>query len=201
MKNMVLNGSQVYTHGMFDFKNKPTPEDASHFVKDPSILVEFPFFPVSTQKFILLSICSFGIYHAYWHYENWRRIKNRTREEISPFWRTFFLPLYSFPLFKRICATAESEGMPVDLNPYALATLYLLLNMTPQLPNPWWLMNIAAFLPMLPIQKATQRVNERHSSPNTEAVNENYSTANRITIIVGGLFLIFLVLSAFSVEM
>jgi len=183
---------------MFDSENLPKPEDTSQTEKNPSTIVALPFFPVSTQKFILLSICSFGIYHAYWHYENWRRIKNSSGEEISPFWRTFFLPLYSFSLFKRIGSASALEGILVDLNPYALAMIYLLLNMTPQLPNPWWLMNVLTFLPMLPIQEATQRVNQRHISPNTETMNDSYTTANMITIIVGGLFLMFLVSSAFT---
>ena len=185
---------------MPDLENSPKPEDADPIQKDALIVTKLPFFPVSTQKFILLSICSFGIYHAYWHYENWRRIKSRSGEDISPFWRTFFLPLYSFSLFARICNTSALEGMRVDLNPYALAAIYLLLNMTPQLPNPWWLINIAAFLPMLPIQEAAQRVNQRHILPNTEAANEHYSIANMITIIVGGVFLMFLVSSGFATE-
>jgi hypothetical protein len=168
--------------------------------KNASTVVAFPFFPVATQKFIILSICSFGIYHAYWHYENWRRIKNRSNEDVSPFWRTFFMPLYGFSLFRRICATAELEGMPVDLNPYALAAIYLLLNMTPQLPNPWWLINIASFLPMLPIHEAAQRVNTRHVSSNSETINETYSPVNIATIIAGGLFMVFLVSSAFTLE-
>lgn len=185
---------------MPDLENSPKPEDVSPFQKNSLIVTELPFFPVSAQKFILLSICSFGIYHAFWHYENWRRIKSNTGEDISPFWRAVFLPLYSFSMFARICNTSALEGMRVDLNPYALAAIYLLLNMTPQLPNPWWLISIASFLPMLPIQEAAQRVNQRHISPSTEATNENYSPANMITIIVGGVFLMFLVSVGFATE-
>ena len=31
-----------------------------------------------------------GIYNIYWSYKNWQRIKSRSREDISPFWRAFF---------------------------------------------------------------------------------------------------------------
>jgi hypothetical protein len=179
---------------MFDFESND-PQQAE---KDPATRVELPFFPVATQKFILLSICSFGIYHAYWHYENWRRIQNSSDEDISPFWRTFFLPIYGFSLFKKICDQSKSEGVLVDLNPYALAMIYLLLNITPQLPNPWWLMNILTFLPMLPIHEAAQRVNQKYLSQKTEGINDGYSRANIITLMIGGLFLIVFISSAFT---
>src|SRR5262245_7614259 len=31
-------------------------------------------FPVATHKFIVLSICTFGLYELYWCYQNWKRL-------------------------------------------------------------------------------------------------------------------------------
>jgi len=38
-----------------------------------------PLFPVATHKFIVLSICTLGIYELYWCYQNWKRIKAASR--------------------------------------------------------------------------------------------------------------------------
>jgi hypothetical protein len=48
------------------------------------------FFAVSIPKFIVLSICSIGIYDLYWFYKNWQLVRAREQSDISPFWRAFF---------------------------------------------------------------------------------------------------------------
>ena len=54
---------------------------------------EHPYFPVATHKFVVLSICTLGLYDLYWFYQNWQRVRRRTREDLSPFWRAAFAPL------------------------------------------------------------------------------------------------------------
>jgi hypothetical protein len=100
-----------------------------------------PLFPVATHKFIVLSICTFGIYELYWCYQNWKRLKTSSGENLSPFWRAFFAPLWGFSLFKRIRAEAVSAGVPVEWNSGVLATFYLVLTITWRLPDPWWLIS------------------------------------------------------------
>jgi len=159
-----------------------------------------PLFPVATRKFIVLSICTFGIYELYWCYQNWKRLKAASGENLSPFWRAFFAPLWGFSLFKRIRAAAVSAGVPVDWSSGALATFYLVLDMTWRLPDPWWLISFGTLIPMISVQQAAQRVNERHVALNTEGRNDNYSTANIATIVIGGLFLILVVIGTFMPE-
>jgi len=159
-----------------------------------------PLFPVATHKFIVLSICTFGIYELYWCYQNWKRLKTASGENLSPFWRAFFAPLWGFSLFKRIRAEAVSAGVPVEWNSGALATFYLVLNMTWRLPDPWWLISFGTLIPMVPVQQAVQRINERHAALSTEGRNDNYSTANVATIVIGGLFLILAVIGTFMPE-
>ena len=49
-----------------------------------------PLFAVGTAKVVVMSICTFGIYHLYWFYRNWNLIRARDRSDIMPFWRAFF---------------------------------------------------------------------------------------------------------------
>lgn len=159
-----------------------------------------PLFPVATHKFIVLSICTFSLYQLYWCYQNWKRLKGASGEKLSPFWRAFFAPLWGFSLFKRIRAAATSAGVSVDWSSGTLATFYLVLNMTWRLPDPWSLISFGTFIPMIPVQQAAQRVNERHAALSTEGRNDNYSTANVATILIGWLLLILVLVGTFMPE-
>jgi hypothetical protein len=131
-------------------------------------VVPFPLFPVSLSKFAVMSICSFGIYELYWCYQNWTRLRDREGLLVSPFWRAFFAPLWGFSLFGRIRDLADSEGVETGWSAPVLATLYLVLSISWRLPDPWSLISIASFVPMLPVVRTTQRINDRQLSLATE---------------------------------
>ena len=48
-------------------------------------------------------------------------------------------------------------------------------------------------VPMIPVQQAAQRINETSSRLATEGRNNNYSSANIATIVIGGLLLVLVV--------
>jgi hypothetical protein len=43
------------------------------------------FFPVSVFKLLVLLFCTLGMYEYYWFYMNWKLVRDRTHEDISPF--------------------------------------------------------------------------------------------------------------------
>ena len=161
----------------------------------------FPLFPVATRKFIILSVCSFGIYELYWCYQNWKRIKNSSGESFSPFWRAVFAPFWVFSLFRRIRGIADSQGMPIDWSAEFLAAFYVALSFMWRLPDPWGWISFASFVPLIPVQQAAQRLNERHAGSTTETRNNGYSAANVALIVIGGLFLVLVVVGMFVQEM
>ena len=69
-----------------------------------------------------------------------------------------------------------------------------------RLPGPWWLISLGTLIPMIPIQQAAQRVNERFAAPNTDWKNDKYSTANVVIIVLGGLFVVMAVIGSFIPE-
>jgi hypothetical protein len=148
----------------------------------------FPFFPVATHKFVVLSLCTFGIYDLYWSYKNWERIRERTGEKISPFWRAFWAPFWGFNLFGRIRDYARAESVDVAWSPGLLGTIYLILCILWRLPDPWWLLSLGSFLPLAAVVRTTQDVNSRVRA--SEDPNTSYSGANIAIIVVGGLMLI-----------
>ena len=169
-------------------------------VVDTASVVTFPLFPVATHKFILLTVFSFGVYEVYWFYQNWKRIAETSNEAMSPFWRAIFAPLWGFSLFGHIRDLAASEGVVTRWSPTVLATLYLLLHLLYRLPDPWWLICLATVVPMVPVQQAAQRINERKLDVASEDRNHRYSGKNIAVICVGGLMLSLLVLGMFIPE-
>jgi hypothetical protein len=150
-----------------------------------------PCFPVATHKFIVLSVCSFGIYTLYWFYQDWKRVRSASHEMLSPFWRTFFAPLWAISLLRRIHMSAEAAEGPITWNAETLGVLYIALTVCMQLPEPWWLVTFGSFVPFVPAVRTVQQVNEAAGNP--EGRNSRYSAANVVTIVVGGLLFVLVV--------
>lgn len=143
-----------------------------------------PLFPVAVHKFVLLSAFTFGAYILYWLYQNWRRIENASHEGLSPFWRAGFAPLWVIPLLRRIRDVADAKGLKVTWSPGALGTLSIAIYLGQRLPDPWWLMCGAAFVPLLPAVETSERVNRLADYP--EGSNGRYSLANLLVMLCGG---------------
>jgi hypothetical protein len=170
--------------------------------------VTYPFFPVGTGKFVALSICSFGLYELYWCYKNWQRIRDRSGESISPFWRAAFAPIWCFRLFETIQVQSRVHSLRGGGKPASrswsgdgLATLYLILSIVPSLPmipDPWWLISIFTFLAFLPVLGTTQEVNE--SVLSIENQNTKLTRLNLVVLLAGGLLVLFGVIGMFLPE-
>lgn len=126
-----------------------------------------PLFAVSTRTFILLSVCTLGFYPLYWCYQNWKRVRFSSSEDLSPFWRAVFAPLWGFSLFRRIRNRAVAAGVPIAWNSNLLATIYLLFGMAGMLPGPWSFISLFSFVAILPVQRAAQRVNAQTADTGT----------------------------------
>jgi hypothetical protein len=154
-----------------------------------------PYFAVATHKFVAMSICTFGIYELYWFYQMWKTIRDTTDETLRPFWRAFFAPIWAFALFRDIEGRAIVEEVPANWSPGMLAVAYIVAQLLLRLPDPWWLLSMLAFVPMLPVQRAAQAINRR-CAPSSDP-NARYSAANIVGLVVGGLLLSLVILGSF----
>ncbi len=145
---------------------------------------QLPFFPVPTHKFVVLSVCTLGIYQSYWSYQNWKRIKASSNDRLSPFWRGLLSLIWSYRLFSRIQKKANSTGVATNWNPDFLAFMFLVLTWSGWLPYPWSLFSLLNVTPFLPVQIAAQRVNDRYSSECSEGRDESYGFADIAIILV-----------------
>ena len=155
-------------------------------------------FPVAPHKFVVLSVCTVNFYTIYWCYQNWWRIQERSGEQLSPFWRAVFQPIWLFSLFARIAQQAAERGVTVVWSPTLLGLGYLVICAVGTFPDPWWLVALGGFIPFLPVVHTIQQLNEGEAA--TETGNETYSGANVATILVGGIIVLLAVVGTFMIE-
>jgi hypothetical protein len=150
-----------------------------------------PYEPVSARKFLWMSLLTLTLYDVWWIYRSWQRIRARTGENVSPFWRAFLAPFTAYGLFARIRRHAQEQGIATKWDARVLAIAYLLLSFAWLVPSPWVLVSFAGFVPFLPVAATTRELNER--SGHTEPINDQFTSGNVVGMAVGGLVLVLLV--------
>lgn len=116
-------------------------------MSEPEPVSEAPaYHHVSMARFIVYSICSLGIYELFWAYKNWKFIKDRDGSRIMPFWRAVFLPLWCYSLTKDI---ADTRGGARHGIISLVAAVYFVISVLWRLPDPYWLISLGNFIPLL----------------------------------------------------
>jgi hypothetical protein len=152
------------------------------------------FYPVSTAKLIVLSLCTVGLYQLVWFYKTWKQEQERTGEDLSPFWRSVFAPLFASSLFTRVQEQATELALPSSYSSLALAVAYFALGAAWRLPEPYNLVALLAFLPLLPVRATVAAINAAKAAPQLPS----YSLRFRDFVGVAGLWL-FLFVGAIGV--
>ena len=124
-------------------------------------------YPVTTTKFLIMSLGTMGVYTSYWFWQNWRWLRDMNDQNVSPFWRGFVFPaLWNFGLFSRI-VTQEPTGRKSIARlaiPLAIAILLLDLFQVADFSDEFlgltFIAMILAVLAVIPIQREVLRKNE-----------------------------------------
>jgi hypothetical protein len=119
-----------------------------------------PSFCVGGLKLLVMSLATFGLYLLYWLYRNWKAEQERSGDNIVPLARAVFAVLFFHSLASRVALRAEAEGIPPRFSPILLTTVFVVLALSPRLPDPWWLLSLGTAVPVLPIQRALQALDE-----------------------------------------
>ena len=129
--------------------------DATHEVDTSRSAI---YYPVSSGKFIVLSVLTWGIYELYWFYKNWSFVRHRDGSGILPFWRAVFCPLW-YPAL--LLDFRRNQGRTSISTPDVVfpSLTYLILGSMWHLDDPFWLIAWLSFAPLLPM---VQRINARN---------------------------------------
>lgn len=156
------------------------------------------FFTTSTLKLSLMSICTFGIYELYWFYKNWVLIKGRTGENIMPFWRAFFAPIWAYSCFSHIKTSTVESNVQESLSIGLLAVVYFILHASWRLPDPLWLISYLSFALIIPANSVALSINNNLISDFKN--NEEFSGWNWVGLVLGGAMFLLILIGTFSPE-
>ena len=157
-----------------------------------------PFFSVGTTKLAVMSVLTFGLYEIYWAYRHWRTLRDVGGQKVWPVPRSIFFPVVSYSLFHKISDAAQDAEVPATFSPAGLAVAVIAFALSSRLPEPYSLVSLASFLPLLPAQSAANEVNAKIAplaDPNTR-----FTLANFIWVVVLALLLVAAFAGTFSPE-
>ncbi len=155
----------------------------------------FTLFPVASHKLATMSICTFGFYQVYWAYHQWERIRLNGDESLSPFWRALFAPVWAFHLFNHVEGIAADRHVHLRWSGGFLGLMYLVLTLSWRLQDPYSLLGLATFVPLVIVQRSINVLNAAEQTK--EDPNTSYTAANIVAIAIGGLLVLFAILGAF----
>jgi hypothetical protein len=153
---------------------------------------------VSSTRFVLLYILSFGLYSIWWMNNTWRFFKEKESLDIMPVWRAIFSVFFIYSLFGKILDLAKQNNPA--LNPYSsglLAVLYVVLSFSSRLPDPYWLITFGACLCFIqPIEAFNSAV--ANSDQYRAQKDSGMTTGQIIIVVVGALFWVLVLFGLFA---
>ncbi len=171
-------------------------------VESPVAKVDAPFFEVATHKFVVMFVCTLGLYSWYRFYENWKRIHDASGRAgsaralvaiASAFLRAFFAPFWAYALFREERNAARDAGLQVRWRPWVLAMGYVVSNLLYRLPRQAAVLSLVGVLFLLPVQQEMQRVNRIRGSMGDRNSRDR---AGNITCIILGVSILVVVNSS-----
>lgn len=145
------------------------------------------FYGVSSAKLIVMSVFTFTFYNFYWFYKNFNACKKRYDDDSIPVLRTLFSPIFSYSLFTSINSERENADVDKKLYPGFLALIYFVLNASGRvLPDPFFLISLLTFLPLLAANRAINELNAKINQ--AYRPDSQFSWINWIFLILGLIF-------------
>ncbi|MGA8884216.1 MAG: hypothetical protein WB445_11540 [Acinetobacter sp.] len=150
---------------------------------------------LSLNKFIFLSVISFGLYPIWWMFEAWRFFMQKDRLDIMPAARAVFAFLFLYPLLDEIKDYAEQRGAACDFSPGVQYVGFVILSLLSRLPDPYWLVSVFAFIFLIPAFQALNYA--KRSTPGLNIIEARSFSMPQIILIIAGAIFWLLVLAAF----
>lgn len=154
---------------------------------------------ISLNRFIFLSVISFGLYPIWWIFEAWRFFMQKDKLDIMPAARAIFAVFFIYSLFNRIQNYAEAYGYRAKFSSALMCIGYIGGSMLAQLPDPYLLISVAAFVFLIP---AFQALND--AKQNTQGLKivhiHKFSTPQWILAIFGSIFWLLILAALFILE-
>jgi hypothetical protein len=148
--------------------------DPADRLPEPTLEMREPWFlHIGIANLFLMELLSGGFFQVYWCYRNWRYLRDRDREPMTPFWRACLNVFWMHALFRRIRRDQQlGSTWPPAFPATLLATIWVALNIGGAVGSLWYrehgpiIANLTvhgACLCLVPVQAAINRANRRRS--------------------------------------
>lgn len=154
---------------------------------------------VSVNKFIILSIFSFGLYEIWWMYKAWVFMKEKDRIQIMPVARAIFSIFFLNSLFERILQFARVNGYQKQYSSAGLYVIYIVFTICDRLPEPYSVIGIFTFLAFFqPVDAFNKGIElSPYYSLN---IRSKFSLWEIIILIIGGILWLAIIILLYSGE-
>jgi len=143
---------------------------------------------ISTKKYIVLSLLSFGFYDLWWVYKAWQFFQQKDNLRIRPALRAIFSVVFLIPLLHRIKQFARSKGYHTRYSSVLLYVCIVIVNVSIYLPEPYPLISLLTIVFLIPPFRALNFA--KRNSTELKVREQTFFSVGQIAIIV--IFIIFL---------
>lgn len=140
---------------------------------------------ISLNKFIFLSIISFGAYPIWWMYKAWKFFKQMEKSDIVPGARAIFCIFFLNSLFNKILEFAKEKGYHNDFSSSTLFVCFFIGNLFSKLPDPFWLISIFSFVFIIPPFEALNFAKQK--STNIIVIEQTEFNGRQFALIILGI--------------
>lgn len=147
-----------------------------------------PFFPVSLLKLGLMCFFTFGFYEIYWGYKQWKAVNRRQGERNSAALLALFIGISAYWLFRKMRDYAAKHDVGLPGGAGLLAIAFLFLSVLSRLPDPYWMLSLIGFAPLLVVQNMANEVNAK-VTPDADR-NSRFGAWNLVGIAIGAIFFV-----------
>jgi hypothetical protein len=151
---------------------------------------------VSLNKFIFLSIISFGTYEIWWIYKAWRFFQQKEKSDIMPAARAIFSIFYLHSLMEKTLNLANKKGYNESYSSTSQFVGFIIANLLSRLPDPYWLISFGSIFFLIPPFKAFNFALQQ--STNIKVIEHDSFSGRQIVLILIGVIFWGLVLYGFS---
>ena len=168
------------------------------------------FYVVSPTKFIALYLTTFGLYGLYWMYRHWATYRRATRQEMWPVARAIFSIFFFHSLYAEIDQRLRRLNVAYEWNPGTLATVTVVLSLAESVLSRMgrfgatgkiWPVLVIGCIPLIGFVKMTaQRAANAACEDPIGSSNANFTVANILFLVLGGLFWPFVLIGMFLTQ-
>jgi hypothetical protein len=129
-----------------------------------------------------------------WFYKNWKYIRQRDESRILPFWRAVFAPLWCYSLARDL---SHQDARLTPTLAGLVAAAYAVLVIASRLPDPWWLLTLGTFLPLMALVSSIHAINR--AAGVTSSYYSRFGAGPAVACFIGVPFLALAVLLSLNV--